>query len=112
MIKSFKGKDTEAIYQGKRSKKYPGDIQRGARKKLWMLDAAAGPEDLRMPPGNHFEAMVGRSGYYSIRINIQWRVTFRWNDGAENVTIEDYHRGGKDGKRGKIFETDPPGRNS
>ena len=91
MIKSFKDKETEAIYQGRRSSKLPGDIQRGAQKKLWMLDAVTAPEDLRMPPGNHFEALTGRPGFYSIRINAQWRVTFSWNDGAENVKIEDYH---------------------
>lgn len=91
MIKSFKDKETEAIYHGKRSSKLPGDIQRGAQKKLWMLDAVTAPEDLRMPPGNHFETLAGRPGFYSIRINIQWRVTFSWNDGAENVKIEDYH---------------------
>ena len=91
MIKSFKDKETEAIYRGKRSGKLPDNIQRSAQKKLWMLDAVAAPEDLRMPPGNHFEALEGRLGFYSIRINIQWRITFSWNDGAENVKIEDYH---------------------
>ena len=91
MIKSFKDKETEAIYKGKRSSKLPGDIQQTARRKLKYLNNAASPEDLRMPPGNHFEALTGRSGFYSIRINIQWRVTFSWNDGAENVRIEDYH---------------------
>lgn len=49
------------------------------------------PEDLRQPPGNHFEALEGRNGYYSIRVNDQWRLTFSWNEGAENVAIEDYH---------------------
>ena len=89
MIKSFK--DKEAVFNGRRSPKLPGNIQVAARKKLWLLDAATAPEDLRMPPGNHFEALAGREGFYSIRINIQWRVTFSWNDGAENVRIEDYH---------------------
>ncbi|MBE6371742.1 MAG: type II toxin-antitoxin system RelE/ParE family toxin [Lentisphaerae bacterium] len=91
MIKSFKDKETEAIYQGKRSRKLPGDIQTAARRKMRMLNAAAAPEDLRSPPGNHFEALEGRPGYFSIRVNIQWRVTFLWSDGAENVKIEDYH---------------------
>ena len=91
MIKSFKDKEAETIYNGKRSSKLPGDIQQTARRKLKYLNNAASPEDLRMPPGNHFETLAGRPGFYSIRINIQWRVTFSWNDGAENVKIEDYH---------------------
>ena len=49
------------------------------------------PEDLRNPPGNHFEALEGMDSYYSIRVNVQWHITFRWNDGAEDVSIEDYH---------------------
>ena len=91
MIKSFKDKETEAIFKGLRSRKLPADIQGNAIRKLWVLDAATAPEDLRMPPGNHFEALNGRPGVYSIRINSQWRITFPWNDGAENVRIEDYH---------------------
>ncbi|MBO4700061.1 type II toxin-antitoxin system RelE/ParE family toxin [bacterium] len=91
MIKSFKDKEAEAIFNGRRSKKLPGDIQIAAKKKLWLLDGATIPEDLRNPPGNHFEALTGRPGYYSVRINIQWRITFSWNGGAENVKIEDYH---------------------
>ena len=91
MIKSFRDRETEKIYGGVRSAKLPGDIQQGARKKLLMLSAATAPEDLRMPPGNRFEALKGRPGVYSIRINAQWRVTFSWSDGAENVGIEDYH---------------------
>ncbi len=91
MINSFKDKEAESIYQGERSRKLPGNIQLAARKKLLMLDAATAPEDLRIPPGNRFEALAGRPGYYSIRINVQWRITFSWNDGAENVKIEDYH---------------------
>ena len=91
MRKSFKDKEAEKIYGGVRSAKLPGDIQTAARKKLLMLNAATAPEDLRMPPGNRFEALEGRPGSYSIRINAQWRVTFSWNEGAENVRIEDYH---------------------
>ena len=57
-----------------------------------MLNNADTPEDMRIPPGNHFEALHGnREGQYSVRINLQWRIIFSWNDGAENVTIEDYH---------------------
>ena len=58
---------------------------------LRMLGAAVIPEDLKQPPGNHFEALEGRNGYYSIRVNDQWRLTFSWNEGAENVAVEDYH---------------------
>ena len=75
----------------KSSRKLPENIQVAAQRKLLLLDAAAAPEDLRVPPGNHFEALSGRPGFYSIRINAQWRVTFSWNNGAENVKIEDYH---------------------
>ena len=91
MIKSFKDKEAELIFKGIRSRKLPGNIQMSARRKLLMLDAAAVPEDLRSPPGNRFEALTGRPGFYSIRINVQWRITFSWNNGAENVKIEDYH---------------------
>lgn len=91
MIRSFKDKETEAIYKGERSRKLPDNIQEAAIRKLWLLDAATFPEELRKPPGNHFEALNGRPGFYSIRINIQWRITFSWSDGAENVRIEDYH---------------------
>lgn len=91
MIKSFKDKEAEAIFKGERSRKLPENIQVAARKKLLLLDSVSIPEDLRNPPGNHFEALAGRPGAYSIRINVQWRVTFSWNNGAEDVKIEDYH---------------------
>ncbi|MBP5673745.1 MAG: type II toxin-antitoxin system RelE/ParE family toxin [Victivallales bacterium] len=75
-----------------RSRKLPADIQENARRKLKMLNNADTPEDMRMPPGNHFEALHGnREGDFSVRINKQWRITFSWNDGAVNVMIEDYH---------------------
>ncbi len=91
MIKSFKDKEAEKIFNRKNSKKLPGNIQTAARKKLLMLDAACTPDELRSPPGNKFEALTDRPGFFSIRVNIQWRITFSWNDGAENVKIEDYH---------------------
>ena len=92
MIKSFKDKETETIYNGMYSRKLPGNMQENARRKLKYLNNADSPDDMRMPPGNHFEILHGtREGQYSIRINRQWRITFSWNDGAENVTIEDYH---------------------
>ena len=90
MIKSFKDKEAEKIYNGLRSAKLPGIIQDTARRRLKYLNNAVNLEDLRVPPSNHFEALNGRPGVYSIRINIQWRITFTWNDGAENVKIEDY----------------------
>ena len=90
MIKIFKDKEAEKIYDGLRSAKLPGNIQDTARRQLKYLNNAVNLEDLRIPPSNHLEALNGRPGVYSIRINIQWRITFTWNDGAENVRIEDY----------------------
>ena len=70
----------------------PEDIQEAARRRLKYLNNAAGLEDLRIPPSNHLEALRGNyEGFYSIRINNQWRIVFNWNDGAENIKIEDYH---------------------
>jgi proteic killer suppression protein len=67
-------------------------LERQARRKLLLLDAAASLEDLRIPPGNRLEALAGdRKGQHSIRINDQWRICFRWNDGAHDVEIVDYH---------------------
>ena len=91
MIKSFKDKDTEAIFNGKTIKRMPRELQETALRKLKYLNNATSTLDLRVPPANHFEALSGKPGFYSIRINKQWRLTFSWNDGAENVTIEDYH---------------------
>ena len=93
MIKSFKCKETEKIYHRERSKKFPQDIQRTALKKLWMLDAAPDLNSLRIPPSNHLEALKGnRKGQYSIRINLQYRVCFRWDSGdAFDVQVVDYH---------------------
>ncbi len=93
MIKSFACKDTEKIYQREHARKLPGDIQRIAMRKLWMIDAAPDIKSLRVPPGNRLEALKGkRLGQHSIRINDQWRVCFRWKDGnAHAVEIVDYH---------------------
>ncbi len=67
-------------------------VERVARRKLEMLGAAGRLEDLKIPPGNGLEALKhDRRGQYSIRINDQWRVCFRWDDGAEDVEIVDYH---------------------
>ena len=91
MIKSFKDKETEKIYQGIVSRKLPREIQSVALRKLKYLNNAETPEDLRQPPGNHFETLQGRQNWYSIRINVQWRITFVWDNGAEEVAINDYH---------------------
>ena len=92
MIKSFKCEYTEALSKGHRVKKFM-NIAKVARRKLRQLEIAGQLDDLRVPPGNHLEALKGnRAGQYSIRINDQWRVCFCWtNAGAENVEIVDYH---------------------
>ena len=92
MIKSFKCKFTEVLSKGQRVKKFV-NIENVARRKLRQLEIANRIEDLKVPPGNHLEALKGdRSGQHSIRINSQWRVCFCWTDaGAEDVEIVDYH---------------------
>jgi len=92
MIRSFKCEFTEALSKGNRVKKFV-NIAKVARRKLRQLEIANRLEDLKVPPGNHLEALKGnRSGQYSIRINDQWRVCFRWTEGgAEDVEIVDYH---------------------
>jgi proteic killer suppression protein len=93
MIRSFKCRETERIWHGQSSRKFPGDIQDRALRKLRQLDAAATVEDLRNPPGNRLEALKGdRAGQMSIRINDQWRICFRWSKSAAyDVEIADYH---------------------
>ena len=93
MIKSFRGKETEKVWQGQRSRRLPGDIQRVARRKLRMLNNARALNDLRVPPANRLEALQGRrAGQHSIRINDQWRICFVWDQGiALDVEIVDYH---------------------
>jgi proteic killer suppression protein len=93
MIKSFKSKVEEAVFDGKCPKGFPADLFKAARRKLRMVHAAAKLDDLRCPPGNRLEALSGdRAGQHSIRINDQFRICFRWTDaGAENVEIVDYH---------------------
>jgi toxin HigB-1 len=92
MIRSFKCEYTEALSKGRRVRQFV-NIAKVARRKLRQLEIAGQLEDLRVPPGNHLEALKDdRFGQYSIRINDQWRVCFRWTDGgAENVEIVDYH---------------------
>ncbi len=93
MIKSFKDSETEKIYNLTRSRKLPSDIQQIALRKLRMLNNAKTINDLRIPPANRLEKLIGnRAGQYSIRINDQWRICFDWQeDNAYNVEIVDYH---------------------
>jgi proteic killer suppression protein len=93
MIRSFADSETERISTGGRSRKLPPDIQQTARRKLRQMNRVNAPHELAVPRGNRLEEMKGnRKGTYSIRINDQWRITFRWRDGdAHDVRIEDYH---------------------
>ncbi|MBA3493083.1 MAG: type II toxin-antitoxin system RelE/ParE family toxin [Gammaproteobacteria bacterium] len=93
MIKTFKCKETEGIYEGRLSRRLSQDIQRAAARKLEMLSAATRLESLKVPPGNKLEKLSGhRAGQYSIRINEQWRLCFVWKDGdTYDVEIVDYH---------------------
>jgi toxin HigB-1 len=93
MIRSFACKDTENLFFSRKSKIFPSEILRTAYRKLLLLDIAENLQDLRVPPGNRLEKLVGdREGQHSIRINDQWRICFKWkNDGPEDVEIVDYH---------------------
>ena len=92
MIKSFKCEHTEKLSKGNHVKRF-SNIAKVARRKLRQIEISGRLDDLRVPPGNHLEALKGdRSDQYSIRINDQWRVCFRWTDvGAESVEIVGYH---------------------
>lgn len=93
MIKSFADKATAAIFSGVLVRKLPHDIQTIARRKLKLIDATSRVDELRIPPGNRLELLSGnRAGQWSIRINDQWRICFKWAHGhAEDVEIVDYH---------------------
>lgn len=94
MIINFHCKETEKIWHGPVSRKFPREIQDIARRKLRMLNNAALLDDLRVPPGNRLESLRGkRSGQHSIRINDQWRICFAWRSGQiANVEIVDNHK--------------------
>ena len=93
MIRSFKDKETEAVFNGHFVKRIPKKLARLAAGKLNQIYAAGVLDDLRIPPANRLEALKGdRKGQYSIRINDQWRICFVWRDaGAEAVEIVDSH---------------------
>ena len=93
MIKTFADRYTAAIFEGLQVKRLPKEIQGTARRKLKQIDAAGSIESLRVPPGNRLELLKkDGAGQWSIRINDQWRVCFRWVDGnATDVEIADYH---------------------
>lgn len=93
MIRSYRDRDTERLSLGFRVQRF-APFERIALRKLRQLEVAGSLQDLRVPPGNRLEALVGeRSGQHSIRINDRWRVCFRWTPvGPEDVEIVDYHR--------------------
>lgn len=93
MIKSFKDSLTEDAYNGVVRKGFPADLIKVARRKLAYLDAAKVLDDLKAPPGNRLEALVGdRKGQHSIRVNDQFRICFVWtNEGPKDVEFIDYH---------------------
>ena len=93
MIQNFKDKEAQKVFERKHSRKLPLDIQQVALRKLRMLNRAETLQDLRVPPANRLERLVGdREGQYSIRVNDQWQICFVWQDGdALDVEIVDYH---------------------
>jgi proteic killer suppression protein len=91
MIVSFGSVDTEKIWNGERVKKMPIEIQQTGRRKLRMINNSQKWSDLRIPPSNRLEKLKG-SDFFSIRINVQWRIVFKWIDNnAHEVEIVDYH---------------------
>ena len=93
MIRSFANSDTESVWNGERCRKFPAEIDKVARRKLRMLDAAKEFNDLKNPHSNRLhELKWDRAGQHSISINKQWRICFVWKDGdAYDVEITDYH---------------------
>jgi proteic killer suppression protein len=93
MIQSYRGEDARTLLAGRPVRNLPPDIQNTARRKLRYLNEAVDIRDLLAPPGNRLERLAGnREGQYSIRINDQWRICFRWEaEGAYDVEVVDYH---------------------
>ena len=93
MIRSFADKETERVWEGFHSRRLPQDIQDVALRKLRILNRVRTVEELAVPPGNRLERLHGdRKAQWSIRLNIQWRICFNWENGdAHNVEIADYH---------------------
>jgi proteic killer suppression protein len=93
MIRSFADRDSERLFFRRGKVRFPKTLQRAALRKLLILDAAESLDDLRALPGNRLEKLAGdRAGQYSVRVNKQWRVCFRWTDGiADAVEVVDYH---------------------
>lgn len=93
VIRSFRDRVTELVFNRLPARRLPSDILRVARRKLLILNAAEKLADLRIPPGNRLEKLSGdRKGQYSVRINQRWRICFRWREGdAYGVEIVDYH---------------------
>ena len=93
MIRSFADKETEKVFRGGRTRRLAAWLQRTARRRMFILDAADRLNDLLIPPGNRLEKLAGkRAGQYSVRINEQWRICFRLRRGdAHEVKIVDYH---------------------
>ena len=93
MIRTFRDRDTKAVFHGEFVEKLDRRMQQRAREKLKYLDSAVDLRDLMIPPSNQLESLKGdRQGQHSIRVNKQWRVCFKWKDGdAFDVEIVDYH---------------------
>ncbi|ORW10112.1 type II toxin-antitoxin system RelE/ParE family toxin [Mycobacterium kyorinense] len=93
MIRSFKDRDSEKVWNLTFAKRFSKEVAKRAREKKQPIDAAENINDLRVPPGNRLEKLAGdREGQHSIRVNDQWRVCFVWaHDGAEQVELADYH---------------------
>jgi proteic killer suppression protein len=93
MIGSFGDRPTQRVWEGIWTRRLPGEVQQVARRKLRMINCAQSLQDLLVPPANRLEKLKGdRANQYSIRINDQWRIVFRWKEGnAERVQIVDYH---------------------
>ena len=93
VIRSFRDRETEAVFHRRISRKLGPELSRIGYRKLVILDAAESLNDLRTPPRNRVEKLKGdRTGQHSIKVNKQWRICFRWTEtGPENVEITDYH---------------------